>query len=87
MAEGKKQRTRAWAMEQIEKEYPGFHPLVEMVHIVEKRAYRKHDKERFAYLTEIAKFIVPKPRPLEIVVEDAAGNPAGAGKVTFEWKG
>ncbi len=80
-----RQRTRKWAMEQIEAQYPGFHPLYEMVVIAQKPKYRAHDKQRFAYLTEIAKFVVPKPRPLEILVGED-GEPMGDGKITIEWK-
>lgn len=80
-----RQRTRRWALEQIEKQFPGFHPLYEMVVIAQKPKYAKRDRERFAYLTEIAKYVVPKPRPLEIIVDDD-GQPAGEGKITFEWK-
>lgn len=76
---------RKWALEQIAKEHKGFHPLVEMVRIAQAPSYTKHTRERFGYLVEIAKFIVPKPRPLEILVGEN-GESAGEGKVTIEWK-
>lgn len=84
MREGKV-RGRKWALEQIEKEYEGFHPLIEMVRIAQKPAYTSRDKVRFGYLVDIAKFMVPKPRPLEILTDDD-GNPLGSGKMTIEWK-
>ncbi len=85
MAEKGRQRSRAWAMEQIEKQHPGFHPLIEMVEIAQKRRYARRDRERFGYLTEICKYVVPRPRPLEIIT-DEDGNPVGSGEITISWK-
>ncbi len=85
MGEKSRTRSRAWALEQIDKQHPGFHPLIEMVEIAQKPRYRAHDKARFGFLTEICKYVVPRPRPLEIIT-DEDGNPVGSGEITISWK-
>ncbi len=85
MAVKPRQRTRKWALEQIDRQHPGFHPLIEMVEIAQKPRYARRDRERFGYLSEIARYMVPKPRPLEIIT-DEDGNPVGSGEITISWK-
>lgn len=72
-----------WLREQLAKEHPGFNPVIEMVRLYHKAKLTKRDRERFDQLVEIAKYIQPKLKNVEI----SPGPGAGDGMLTIKWKG
>lgn len=71
-----------WLREQIDKERPGWNPVLEMVQIVHKERISKRDKERFPMLIEIARYVQPKLKMVEV----EHGVAGGDGEVTIRWK-
>ncbi len=72
-----------WLREQIEKEAPGWNPVLEMVKIARKPRLRKGDMDRLQVLEAVAKYVQPKLKQVE--VEHAAAG--GSGEMTIRWKG
>lgn len=72
-----------WLREQIEKEAPGWNPVLEMVKIARKQRLRKGDLDRLQVLEAVAKYVQPKLKMVEI--EHAAAG--GEGELVIKWKG
>ena len=77
-------RNRDWALDQISKKHPRYHPLIAMVDIAQKKQFTKRDREAFGYHAEIARFIVPKPKMLDLS-QLGEGIGQGPGEVTIKW--
>ena len=72
-----------WLRERVEKEWPDFHPVIEMIRIHHKPRLTARDRERFGHLSEIAKFVQPKLKNIEV----SPGPGAADGTLTIKWKG
>ena len=78
-------RSRDWALNEISTKHERYHPLVSMVDIAQKRSYTKRDREAFGYHAEIAKYIVPKPKMLDLS-NLGEGLGEGPGEVIIRWQ-
>lgn len=73
-----------WLREQIKKTRPDWNPVLEMVELHHKRKLTKRDMLRFEMCKDIAQFVQPKVKQVQLDV--AAGDDDGkSGAFVLSW--